>query len=218
MGIIKRHSNAPYASGETIDGTVDLEADVNAFVTEFNGNIEDVNIKSTGANIPPASVGTGAITSDKLLPSSVTTRALASVAGFTSEDTTDLLTTSGTLVDMPSISSITTTPAADTDIIIATFSCTIYDLSATEFNSYVFTFSVDGTDLDALFVAHIDTETKVVPVTYTWSQAAGAGTAGNPIAVVPRYLKRQGTDGHGFLGSAPTNIINKIFSVYRVAG
>ena len=63
MGLISRHSGAPYQDGETLAGA-DLETDFGNVYGLVNGNIEAVNIKD-GA-VATAKIANGAVTQAKL--------------------------------------------------------------------------------------------------------------------------------------------------------
>jgi len=68
--IITRHSGFPYLDNEILDGTTDLEVDLDQFYVGFNGNVDDSNI-APAAGLDGSKVAAETIASGKLIGASV---------------------------------------------------------------------------------------------------------------------------------------------------
>ena len=218
MGILDRNPSAPYRSGEELDGTSDLEADISAFVAEFNGKISDVNIASV-PTLRGTQVGSTVLTSNKFENHTITTAHMTTAAHMKMDSTADFLTDSATFVDVPTIASITVTPEASTDLIVATFSTAIDAVTSSTESSWLFSFDVDGSPLEALYLYEApDGGASTSQFTYTWSWEAGS--SGSGIIVKPIYLRRLGSgDIYKFLNQDGTGggFVNKVFTVHRIS-
>ena len=135
MTILKRHPGAPYRPGEKLDGTADLEVDVNTFVVGYNSTTDNSNI-AQDANLTGSQVKT--FTNAKFEDESVTTDHIAALGQFATGIAEDVFTTSATFVDVPDVSNISVTPATSTDILVMTFQCYWTVTSGTGDNAYVF--------------------------------------------------------------------------------
>lgn len=156
MGLISRHSGAPFANGETLSGS-DLEQDFSTIYDEFNGSIDNANIAS-GANIAGSKLATNSIPNSKLISETITLDKMAAatvpkhhvdtIASYGS-----LETGNATLVDWTGLSSASLTPGSVNDTIFMDltfhYSAASDDLS----NDIVIGWSVDGTDYDSVIAS-----------------------------------------------------------------
>jgi hypothetical protein len=180
MGTIVRHGNFPFADGEVLVGA-ELEQDFATIYTEFNGNIDNANIKSgaaiDGGKLAAASVGTTEMEAD-----AITVAKMAAAA----------------VPNVPGITQASLTPGSTSDLIQCWLTVTVDFTSGT--SSYHIGFSVDGTDSDPVGEFTVDDST---PRTWTFSYAVAAPSAGSALAIKPRYLKDSGAGAGRFIGASP---------------
>jgi hypothetical protein len=145
MGLIVRESTAPIVDGETASGT-EVEAEVNKIVTELNGKLENVNIRSDAAiagsklavnSVPGAQMQADAITTAKMAAAAVPK------AYVETSTTTEAFTTSATFVDIPDISGATLTPGSTSDIIMCDLTFTAAADGEAQ-STYSFGFNING--------------------------------------------------------------------------
>lgn len=76
MGLIDRHTGAPYVEGEVLDAGTEvapegLEIDIKRFYAEFNGGIDNANFK-VGADISGTKFGIATVTGAKFATAAIT--------------------------------------------------------------------------------------------------------------------------------------------------
>jgi hypothetical protein len=213
MGTIVRHGNFPFADGEVLVGA-ELEQDFATIYTEFNGNIDNANIKSgaaiDGGKLAAASVGTTEMEADAITVAKMAAAAVPKHHVSTATGTTTF-TTSSSFVDVPGITQASLTPGSTSDLIQCWLTVTVDFTSGT--SSYHIGFSVDGTDSDPVGEFTVDDST---PRTWTFSYAVAAPSAGSALAIKPRYLKDSGAGAGRFIGASP--FINRMFVVSLLPG
>jgi hypothetical protein len=187
MGYVSRHSGAPFANGEVLDGTADLEVDINAIVTEINGNLDNSNLaagaaldgsKLADASIPGAKLVDSTVTIAKMAAEAVPKHHVAAVASYGS-----LETSNATLVDWTGLTEASLTPGSTSDMIMMdiTFS---YDAGADDAsNAIVVGWSVDGAETDSVMASQPDGDAGNVVVHSSF--AVLAPSSGSAIVIKP---------------------------------
>lgn len=213
MGFISRHPDAPYVTGEVLDGNMDIEPDISNLFNEFNGMLDNQNV-SAAAAIAGTKFLDASVSGSKFSKATITTAKITSSAEDSTDATGDTMTTSVTLVDVPSVPSISITPNAITDVIVIEFMAT-YDASAFSLGVFAWTFSIGGTDLGLLAVSGPTDLAGFASVTMQWVQfAPSAGTA---LEIKPRYVSLSGAAT--FATTIPTTMeANKHFTVQLFPG
>lgn len=194
MGVITRESSAPITDGEDLEAaTVELE--FAKIFTLMNGGIDTTNLSATAALVG-TQLADGTIPSGKVTASTLTTAQMAaSAVPKASVETADIsgtMTTSATLIDVPTVSSITLTPGSTNDIVTMMLSVSIGPTggAACEYN-WGFNIS-DGTGDVEVGVSTMNTTRA--DNTYTFMYAMTATTAVSTV-YKPRYKKNSGTAG-----------------------
>ena len=147
MGLVTRHSAAPFAHGERLEA-VDLELDFATVYDLVNANIDNANI-AAGANISGTKIASASITNGQVALATLATTNLAPAAvpkhhaDYSSVSTS--WTASTSLADMTQFAGVALTPGATTDMIFMDI-CLQVDPSAT--GDLIMGFSVNGTDYD----------------------------------------------------------------------
>jgi hypothetical protein len=131
------------------------------------------------------------------------------------DGTGDTMTTSTSMVDVPSIQSVTVLPQTTTDILVIRFMAVVDLVSA----QYLWGFEIDGVDTNALAVITSSGSTTHT-LDYLWATATGT-TA--PITIRPRYaaVTTSGTFTTSVTpsgGSATTLEANKVLTVEVLPG
>lgn len=129
MGTITRHAGAPFVNGEVLDGD-DLEFDIDAIVTELNGNIDGDNFK-TDANVSGSKIQADSLTATQFTNSTITTAVMAA-AGLPKHAVSVVssygtLSGSASLRDFSGLTAATLTPGSIMDMI---FMDIAFDISA----------------------------------------------------------------------------------------
>jgi len=195
MGLISRHPGAPYTAGEILQGGPDLEVDIGNLYNEFNGNITGANFSATAA-IGADKIADGTVTGVKLRNAALTTALMLDAADVSTDATADALTTSATLVDVPSLSPITITPNSIDDIIMIEFMASYVASGSTGFLAqYGWTMSIGGVDLGLLAVSGrnlktLDSSSEYISLTLHWAQKA---TSTSATVIQPRYRELAGS-------------------------
>lgn len=148
MGLISRHSDFPYADGETLNGP-DLEQDISGAFNEVNGSLADVNVKA-GADIAGTKIADGTVTDAALVTSTLQVGKVAAGAfsshGF-AEDFSTITSVTASWANV--LTADITTGAGPGPVLI--FSTIIYAFVATSasLQQMNFRFTRDGTDLQS---------------------------------------------------------------------
>lgn len=191
MGTITREATAPIADGETASGT-EVEAEFNKIFTEFNGNIEDVNVAAAAA-ISGSKLADASIANAKMVGSTLTTASMNASAvtkgNLQSASDLQVVTTSTTLVDVPSMTGITLTPGSTSDMIVLDFMATVRRTATPGTLGLIWGFNVNGSDVDDIArYSWTDSEYHVVNVSY---MVAAGGTSAQSFR--PRYKRAGGS-------------------------
>ena len=210
MGTIARHPGAPYVRGEILDGTIDLEVDINNIVTEVNGNLDTSNLKSTTANLTGSQLANNTIPTAKLQDNAVTTAKMAASAvasyGLTQAASSSALAggTGSAWTNVEDLSAITITPGSALDLLVMQFTGSI---AVTTRLWVAFTVSLNGVDQFSFSSAGDDYAPYVQA---SWSYSRVAGTT-SPLTIRARY---KNITGINFSCNWDTRIeINRTFSV-----
>jgi hypothetical protein len=188
MGVIARHSGAPFSDGDILDGTDDLEADINAIVTEVNGSLDNANIAS-GAAIDGSKLANTSISGDKLSLNTITVSKMAASAVpkhhvDTVSSYGNLETSNATLVDWTGLSSASLTPGNSGDVILMDLTFH-YDAAADDAsNPIVVGWSVDGVDYDSVIESTPVAANNETVVSSTY--AVTTPSSGSAITIKPR--------------------------------
>ena len=155
MGFIARHPDAPYATGDVVQGDTDLEPDIANLFNEYNGRLSRVNFATaSGTTVIGAKFLDNSIPGSKLGKRVLTTGELTDQSDVSTDATGDTMTTSATLVNVPTVTSISVTPSSVKDIILVEFLANYKDAVDTD---YFWTFSITGTDLGILYLSQPET-------------------------------------------------------------
>jgi len=192
MGIISRHPGAPFSSGETLDGTADLEVDINNIVTEVNGNLNDANIS--------------ALSGDKITSGTIPRAALTNTANGNVQraNNTGAVTTSTSYIDLASITGITLTPASSADIIMLHLMVHMNVLYDT-----VFGFSIGGTEYDAGYIG----TTGLQAAQTFWAMPAGSVSS---LLCKPRAKRGTAGGDNGYNTGSPALDYNTLFMAWLI--
>lgn len=203
MGIVERHDGAPFASGEILDGTADLEVDVSGIINDHNGNIGNENIRNA-AGIDGSKLADGTLPGSKLQSITVTASKIANdtitkvqmdaetlpQADLVSEDLTGDMTDSSTFVEMFS-SSLTVNPTAVTDILFMDV-CFTANSQAVTLHRYEFLFEVDAVQQPRIGIVDFrDASFEINPMTFNFAMVTPS--VGSPIVI--RMLLKHSSGG-----------------------
>lgn len=197
MGLISRHSGAPFANGEALEGP-DLEQDFATIYAEFNGNIDNENVaadadidgtKLLDNSLPNAKLVDDTITRDKMASSAVV------LAGMSTATATGALTTSATFVDIPGMSAVEVTAASTDDILMVDFKMDQSYGGSGSIQSYGYGLSINATDTAVLAFANAGSgDTLGHAVVHYAAVVPATGT----ITVKPRYKQVSGSSAGAF--------------------
>jgi hypothetical protein len=210
MGLISRQATAPIADGEIASG-VEVENELTTIFNVVNGNLNTDNL-SASAGIVSGQIADGAVTNAKIANNAVTTAKMIAAAvpkgSITTDATGDTLTTSGTIADVPSISSITLTPGSTSDLIVCDFTAVIDSTSSTA-DIYEWAFSIGGVDTSTLGITYKIDSADIITTNITFAKVSGTVSA---VEVKPRYNKVSGSGSAVF----DTSVVglNKILRVF----
>lgn len=187
MGLISRHSNAPFSDGETLSGT-ELEQDFATAFDEFNGNITNINIKSSAA-ISGTKLANTSITDSKILSDTLTTSKMAASA-VTKHHVSinasygNITISQASLIDWTSITGATLTPGSTSDMIMMDLTFHYDAASSDASNDLVVGWRVDSTDYDNIVLSTPTSGNNEVVVHSSYSVVA-PGTSS--IVIKPRH-------------------------------
>ena len=219
MGVIVRHAGAPYANPEELDGTNDIEVDFSNFYTEFNGRIDDVNIKVgavvAGSKFADESINGQKLSADTVTLAKYTTGAVERHGSDTS--TTGTWPDSGG--DFTGVDSVTKNIVSG-NFVMLDFSVTVTPSSAVRRIPQI-KWSIDGTEHDASFgVQRQTTDSYICVATYGFVVsniiAANSGTGTPVVASGSTEMKPVGYVGVGL--GADLDITHAMFSVAILTG
>ena len=191
MGTVTRHPGYPYANGELLDGTNDLEVDFNNIVTEINGNLDNTNIASdaniVGTKLKDDTVPTGKMQDDAITTAKMATAAVSSYGLTTATGATNLDASSDIVFhDIEGLSALTITPGSSSDLLVMQFTGAVKNANNL---ALAFTVSINGSDEDSFALAYENegaTTTYNVPVTWTFFKVAGTTSA---LSIKARYRR-----------------------------
>ena len=187
MGTVARHSGAPYVRGEILDGTNDLEVDINNIVTAVNGGLDNSNI-TAAANIAGTKLANNTIPTAKYQDDSVTVAKMAATAvpsfALSTGSTTgaNLSVPTSSYISVPGISSVSVTPGTVGDLVTIDFTGTVETSDA---SSPIFTFAarINGADT-VIGLVHAGSTASPNTVHCMWAFAA---TSTSPVTVEIMY-------------------------------
>jgi exosome complex RNA-binding protein Csl4 len=197
MGTVTRHSGAPFANAETLDGT-DLETDISNLVSEVNGNLDNSNIAS-GADINGSKLANATVTAAKMVTSTLTTAQFSAASvPYTYVETNSTGGTADTntaYVDVPNITAITATNLTSGDKLLFEF---IFQLAGAGSPLFFFTFDVDGANVVEPLIRYNVLSTQH-PVMMIWTHTATATAH----TIKPTVSNTTGAASQSYSNTAP---------------